>query len=80
MDSQSSIEALRSSKSRSEVVIRTKENFNLAGGQIGLAWVKAHAGNPANDAKLPTIQRMEMHLPTPYSCLKYRISKNIIRE
>ncbi|GBN25874.1 hypothetical protein AVEN_30973-1, partial [Araneus ventricosus] len=32
--------------SRFEVVIRAKENFNLAGGQIGLAWVKAHAGNP----------------------------------
>ncbi|GBN58490.1 hypothetical protein AVEN_180747-1 [Araneus ventricosus] len=58
-DSQSSIEALRSS--RSEVVIRAKENFNLAGGQIGLAWVKAYAGNPGSEladhhAKLPTIQ------------------------
>ncbi|GBO29258.1 hypothetical protein AVEN_159147-1, partial [Araneus ventricosus] len=31
-DSQSSIEALQSSRSRSEVVIRAKENFNLAGG------------------------------------------------
>ncbi|GBN28512.1 hypothetical protein AVEN_259043-1, partial [Araneus ventricosus] len=84
-DSQSSNEALRSSRSWSEVVIRAKENFNLAGGQIGLAWVKAHAGNPGNEladhhAKLATIQGVEMHLPTPYSCLKYRISKNQIRE
>ncbi|GBN70543.1 hypothetical protein AVEN_65543-1 [Araneus ventricosus] len=84
-DSQSSIEALRTSRSRSEVVIRAKENFNLAGGQIGIAWVKARAGNPGNEladhhAKLATIQGVEMYLPTPYSCLKYRISKNIIRE
>ncbi|GBL75883.1 hypothetical protein AVEN_234227-1 [Araneus ventricosus] len=82
---QSSIEALRSSRSRSEVVIRAKENFNLAGGQIGLAWLKAHAGNPGNEladhhAKLAAIQGVEMHLPTPYSCLKHRISKNLIRE
>ncbi|GBN02089.1 hypothetical protein AVEN_73291-1 [Araneus ventricosus] len=85
MDSQLSIEALRSSSSRSEVVIGAKENFSLAGRQIGLAWVKAHAGNPGNEladhhAKLATIQGVEMHLPTPYSCLKYRISKNLIRE
>ncbi|GBM80186.1 hypothetical protein AVEN_141654-1 [Araneus ventricosus] len=60
-DSQSSIEALRSSRSRSEVVISAKENFNSVGGQIGPAWVKAHAGNPGNEladhhAKLATIQ------------------------
>ncbi|GBM31081.1 hypothetical protein AVEN_32464-1 [Araneus ventricosus] len=48
-----------------------------SGGQIGLARVKAHADH---QAILATIQGMEMHLPTPYSCLKYRISKNLIRE
>ncbi|GBN79953.1 hypothetical protein AVEN_21838-1 [Araneus ventricosus] len=31
-------------------------------------------------AKLATIQGVEMYLPTPYSCLKYRISKNVVRE
>ncbi|GBL78830.1 hypothetical protein AVEN_48825-1 [Araneus ventricosus] len=45
-DSQSSIETLRSSGYRSEEVIRAKENFNLAGGHIGLAWIKAQARNP----------------------------------
>ncbi|GBM08349.1 hypothetical protein AVEN_86056-1, partial [Araneus ventricosus] len=83
--SKSSIEVHGSSISRSEVVIRAKENFNLAGGQIGLAWVKAHAGNPGNERpdhhdKLATIQGMEMHLPTPYSCLKYRITRNLTTE
>ncbi|GBN40228.1 hypothetical protein AVEN_245008-1 [Araneus ventricosus] len=84
-DSQSSIEALRSFRSRSEVIIRAKENSNMIGGQIGLARVKAHAGNLGNKladhhAKLATIQGVEMHLLTPYSCLKYRISKSLIRE
>ncbi|GBL91005.1 hypothetical protein AVEN_184397-1 [Araneus ventricosus] len=62
-----------------------KKILTWLGGQIGLLWVKAHAGNPGNELadhydKLATIQGVEMHLPTPYSCLKYRISKNLIRE
>ncbi|GBN93759.1 hypothetical protein AVEN_174333-1 [Araneus ventricosus] len=62
-DSQSSIDALRSSRSRSEVVIRAKENFNLAGGQIGLAWVKAHASNPVIELAVAAIQGVKMHFP-----------------
>ncbi|GBN06752.1 hypothetical protein AVEN_14639-1 [Araneus ventricosus] len=67
-DSQSSIEALRSSMS--SMVIKSKENFNLVGGQIGLSWVKTHAGNPGSDladhhTKLATTQGVEMHCLFP---------------
>ncbi|GBM91883.1 hypothetical protein AVEN_270171-1 [Araneus ventricosus] len=80
-DCQSSIEALRSFISRSESVIKAKENFKLSGCQIGLAWMKAHAGNPGNEltdhhAKLAQIGGVEKHLSAPYSCVKYRIAKS----
>ncbi|GBO32207.1 hypothetical protein AVEN_237630-1 [Araneus ventricosus] len=45
-DSQSSIEALRSTRPRSAFVIEAKKNFYLAGNSVGLTWVKAHVGDP----------------------------------
>ncbi|GBL76173.1 hypothetical protein AVEN_234454-1 [Araneus ventricosus] len=41
-DSQSSIEALQSTRPRSAFVIEAKKNFYLVGNSVGLTWVKAH--------------------------------------
>ncbi|GBL88532.1 hypothetical protein AVEN_159116-1 [Araneus ventricosus] len=43
-DSLSSIQILRSPNTKSDFVIKFKENLSKAGGLIGLSWVKADTG------------------------------------
>ncbi|GBN26132.1 hypothetical protein AVEN_56966-1, partial [Araneus ventricosus] len=45
-DSQSSIKALRSARSRSATVNKVKKILYLVEGPVGLTCVKAHAGDP----------------------------------
>ncbi|GBO35990.1 hypothetical protein AVEN_48096-1 [Araneus ventricosus] len=84
-DSQSSIEALRSTRPRSAFVIEAKKNFYLAGNSVGLTWVKAHVGDPGNEladhhAKLATTDGENMNVQTPLSCVKFKITKNLMKD
>ncbi|GBL99653.1 hypothetical protein AVEN_68898-1 [Araneus ventricosus] len=84
-DSQSSVEALRSTRPRSAFVIETKNNFYLAGNSVGLTWVKALVGDPGNeladhDAKLATTDGENMNVQTPLSYVKFKITKNLMKD
>ncbi|GBN28302.1 hypothetical protein AVEN_81410-1 [Araneus ventricosus] len=82
-DSQSSIKALRSARSRSATVNKVKKNYYLSEGSVRLTWVKAHAGDPGNEladhhAKLATAEGEKLGIPTPYSRVKFIIEKNLL--
>ncbi|GBN16971.1 hypothetical protein AVEN_269168-1 [Araneus ventricosus] len=84
-DSQSSIKALRSARLRSETVNKIKKKFYLAKVSVGLTWVKAHAGDPGNGladhhAELATAEGEKLEIPTPYSCVKFKIEKNLMKD
>ncbi|GBM73052.1 hypothetical protein AVEN_268529-1 [Araneus ventricosus] len=72
-DSQSSIKALRSARSRSATVNKVKKNYYLSEGSVGLTWVKVHAGDPSGNeladhqAKSATAEGGKLKIPTPYS-------------
>ncbi|GBM44024.1 hypothetical protein AVEN_13680-1 [Araneus ventricosus] len=83
-DSQSSIEALRSSRPRCAFVNNVKKIFYLAGDSVGLDLIKAHVGDLGNEladyhAKLVTTKGEFMEIPTPYSCIKYKIEKLLLK-
>ncbi|GBM01233.1 hypothetical protein AVEN_253628-1 [Araneus ventricosus] len=82
-DSRSSIEALKSYRSRSKFVISIKIKFCLKEGLVGLAWVKAHVGIPGNDladhfAKLASVEGEGMDIPYPYSFVKFTLKKKLL--
>ncbi|GBN57286.1 hypothetical protein AVEN_167097-1 [Araneus ventricosus] len=84
-NSQSSIEALRSTRPRPAFVVEAKKNFYLAGYSVELTWVKAHAGDPGNEladhhAKLATADGENMNVQTPLSCVKFKITKNLMKD
>ncbi|GBM34542.1 hypothetical protein AVEN_77509-1 [Araneus ventricosus] len=84
-DGQSSIKALRSVRSRSATVNKVKKIFYLAEGSVRLTWVKAHADDPENElsnhhAKLATAEGEKLKIPTPYSCVKFKIEKNLLKD
>ncbi|GBM00389.1 hypothetical protein AVEN_179205-1 [Araneus ventricosus] len=84
-DSQSSIEAIKSAKPKSEFVNSIKEKIYSSRLLVSLTWVKAHAGNPGNEradhqAKLPTTIGQYLDLPVPYSYVKLKIKQFIIHE
>ncbi|GBM21464.1 hypothetical protein AVEN_161072-1 [Araneus ventricosus] len=71
----SSIDALKSHRTKSNFVNSIKNKSRLAERLVGLTWVKAHAGIPGNElddqfAKLATTKGELMNLPLPYSYLK----------
>ncbi|GBM51342.1 hypothetical protein AVEN_110799-1 [Araneus ventricosus] len=77
--------ALRRDKSRSATVNKVKKIFYLAEGSIALTWIKAHAGDPGNEvadhhAKLATAEGEKLPIPSPYSCVKFKIEKNLMNE
>ncbi|GBM58476.1 hypothetical protein AVEN_212737-1 [Araneus ventricosus] len=83
-DSRSSIEALRSARPRSAFIISVKKNFYMAGDLVGLEWVKVHAGDPGNkltnhQAKLVILEGEELSISTPYSYIKFKICKELIK-
>ncbi|GBM18465.1 hypothetical protein AVEN_66824-1 [Araneus ventricosus] len=83
-DSRSSIEALRSARPRSVFLISVKKNFYVPGDLVGLDWVKAHIGDPGNElaerhAKLAALEGEELGNPTPYSYIKLKIYKELIK-
>ncbi|GBM75898.1 hypothetical protein AVEN_164237-1 [Araneus ventricosus] len=56
----------------------------MASDQVGLDWVKAHVGHPGNvladrHAKLATLEGEELSIPTPYSYIKFKICKELIK-
>ncbi|GBL75368.1 hypothetical protein AVEN_194566-1 [Araneus ventricosus] len=84
-DSQSSIKALRSARSRFAAVNKVKKNYYLSEGSVGLTWVKAHAGDPGNEladhhAKLATAEGEKLEILTPYSRVKFIIEKNLLSD
>ncbi|GBO02696.1 hypothetical protein AVEN_138940-1 [Araneus ventricosus] len=79
-DSQSSIKALRSARSRSAFVIEAKKNLYLAGNSVGLTWVKAHVGDPGDEladhhAKLATTDGENMNDQTGSHVLNSKLQK-----
>ncbi|GBN32739.1 hypothetical protein AVEN_16556-1 [Araneus ventricosus] len=77
--------ALRSARSRSATVNKVKKFFYLAEVSVGLTWVKAHASDPGNElvdqqAKLATAEGEKLEIPTPYSCVKFKIEKNLMND
>ncbi|GBL79714.1 hypothetical protein AVEN_18240-1 [Araneus ventricosus] len=84
-DSRSSIEALKRYGSRSKFVISIKNEFCLAEGLVGLAWVKAHVGIPGNEladhfAKLASVEGEGMDIPFPYSFVKFTLKKKLLED
>ncbi|GBN10656.1 hypothetical protein AVEN_206245-1 [Araneus ventricosus] len=84
-DSQSSIEALWSSRPRFAFVIEAKKNLYLAGDSDGLACVEAHVGDMGNEladhhAKLPTTDGEDMNVLTQLSRViqNYKKSNEIL--
>ncbi|GBM45904.1 hypothetical protein AVEN_211970-1 [Araneus ventricosus] len=82
-DSKSSIDALKSYRTKSNFVNSIKNKFRLAEGLVGLTWVKAHAGIPRNEladqfAKLTTTNGELMNLPLPYSYLKLQLKRILL--
>ncbi|GBM07573.1 hypothetical protein AVEN_230013-1 [Araneus ventricosus] len=81
----SSIKALLRARSRFATVNKVKKYFSLAKGLVGHTWVKAHAGNPGNEladhnAKLATTEGEKLEIATPYSCVKFKIEKNLMKD
>ncbi|GBO16409.1 hypothetical protein AVEN_108672-1 [Araneus ventricosus] len=82
-DSLSSIQALRSSKSKSNIILKIKEKLSSVSGYVGLSWVKDHAGNTGNEtadhfAKLATELGNGFEISVPYSFLKKNIKRDLI--
>ncbi|GBN12024.1 hypothetical protein AVEN_102204-1 [Araneus ventricosus] len=82
-DSQSSIEAIKSTKPKSEFVNNIKAKIYSSRLLVSLTQVKAHAGNPGNEqadcrAKLATTIGQYLDLPTPYSYVKLKVKQFII--
>ncbi|GBO10621.1 hypothetical protein AVEN_97486-1, partial [Araneus ventricosus] len=77
--------ALPSAKSRFPIVSNVKKIFHLAEESVGLTWVKAHAGDPGNEladhhVKLATADGEKLEIPTPFSCVKFKIEKNLMND
>ncbi|GBN80962.1 hypothetical protein AVEN_26937-1 [Araneus ventricosus] len=56
----------------------------MAGDLVGQDWIKAHVGDPDNEladrhAKLATLEGEELCIPTPYSYIKFKIFKDLIK-
>ncbi|GBN81654.1 hypothetical protein AVEN_162033-1 [Araneus ventricosus] len=71
--------------SRFATVNKVKNFFYLAEGSVGLTWDKAHTGDPGNEladhhAKLATDEGEKLEIPTQYSCVKFKIEKNLIND
>ncbi|GBN08339.1 hypothetical protein AVEN_3937-1 [Araneus ventricosus] len=70
---------------RSAFVIEAKKNIYLAGNSVGLNWVEAHVGDPGNEladhhAKLATTDGENMNVQTPLSCVKFKITNNLMKD
>ncbi|GBM79955.1 hypothetical protein AVEN_113370-1, partial [Araneus ventricosus] len=83
-ESRSYIEALRSARPRSAFVNNVKKTFYTAGDLVGLDWVKAHVGDPGKEladphAKLATLEGGKLSTPIPYSYIKFKICKELIK-
>ncbi|GBM62008.1 hypothetical protein AVEN_199311-1 [Araneus ventricosus] len=82
-DSKSSIDALKSHRTKSNFVNSIKNKFRLAKRLVGLTRVKAQAGIPGNEladqfAKLATTNGELMNLPLPYSYLKFQLKRILL--
>ncbi|GBM47588.1 hypothetical protein AVEN_77028-1 [Araneus ventricosus] len=69
-DSLSSISAVNSANTRSEIVNKVKSNIFKAKNMVGLSWVKAHVGIPGNEladqqAKLAITSGEKFVIPAP---------------
>ncbi|GBL90530.1 hypothetical protein AVEN_179449-1 [Araneus ventricosus] len=83
-DSKSSIDALKSHRTKSNFIKSIKNKFRLAETLVGLTWVKAHAGIPGNEladqfAELATTNGELMNLPLPYSYLKLQLKRLLLQ-
>ncbi|GBL74136.1 hypothetical protein AVEN_231027-1 [Araneus ventricosus] len=84
-DSKSSIEAIRSSKVKSNFVLSVKDNLYNAKDLVSLVWVKAHVGNPGNEladhfAKIASSCGADMSRPSPYSYVKRACKEFLMNE
>ncbi|GBN29328.1 Retrovirus-related Pol polyprotein from type-1 retrotransposable element R1 [Araneus ventricosus] len=84
-DSLSSIMALKSAHSRSQLVNNTKQDLSTTRGLVGLSWVKAHVGIPGNEwadqqAKQAISIGEELDIPAPRSYLNRKIKAYLIRQ
>ncbi|GBL76427.1 hypothetical protein AVEN_53197-1 [Araneus ventricosus] len=79
----SSIDALKSHRTKSNFVNSIKNKFRVAERLAGLTWVKANAGIPGNEladqfAKLATTNGELMNLSLPYSYLKLQLKRILL--
>ncbi|GBN92214.1 hypothetical protein AVEN_60170-1, partial [Araneus ventricosus] len=84
-DSRSSIEALKSYRSRSKFVISLKKLILLGGGIDWACLVKAHVGIPDNEhadhfTKLASVEFEGMAIPCPYSFVKFTLKKKLLED
>ncbi|GBM33007.1 hypothetical protein AVEN_263499-1 [Araneus ventricosus] len=81
-DSLSSIQALRSSKSKPNFILKIKEKLSLARGYVGLSSVTEHADNTGNVtadhfAKLATEISNGLEIAVPYSFHMKNIKRDL---
>ncbi|GBL92864.1 hypothetical protein AVEN_4562-1 [Araneus ventricosus] len=75
------VQALRSSKSN--FILKIKENLSTASGYVGLSWVRAHADNTGNETvdhftKSATEIGNDFEIHVPYSFLKKNIKRDLL--
>ncbi|GBL75727.1 hypothetical protein AVEN_155030-1 [Araneus ventricosus] len=82
-DCLSSIQPLRSSKSKSNFILKIKEKSSLVNSYVTLSWVKTHASNTGNGtadhfAKFATEIGNGFEIPVPYYFLKKNIKPDLL--